>query len=215
MVKYPKYVYLGENVRIEENVRLGVGREELGDLVIGDNSIIRSGTVIYRGTTIGNYFNSGHNALIREKNKIGNGVSIGSNAVLEPGNEIGDYSRIHSLCFLENAVIGDYVFVGPSVKILDDNLPIDPNPKNYKGAIISDDVAIGGGSVLLPHITIDCQVLVGAGSVVTRDIPSGEVWAGNPIRYIKKTSELRYHGTDVPYLPGTRRRHNLIKRSRN
>lgn len=210
MVRYPKYVHLGKNVKIEENVRFGVGREELGDLVIGDNSVIRSGTVIYLGTKIGNNFNSGHNALIREYNHIGDEVSVGTNAVLEPGNKIGNYSRIHSLCFLENAVIGDYVFVGPGVKILDDKFPIDPNAENYKGAVIGNDVAIGGNSVLLPHINIGDMVLVGAGSVVTKDIHFGEVWAGNPAKFIRKVSELKYPGTNIPYTPGIRIRHNYI-----
>ena len=210
MVRYPKYVHLGKNVKIEENVRLGVGREELGDLVIGDNSTIRSVTVIYRGAVIGNNFNSGHNALIREKNKIGNYVVVGSYSELAPGNKIGDYSNIQGHCFLEEAVLGQYVFLAPGVRILDDMFPIDPDTSKYRGAVIGNDVCIGGGAVLLPHIFIEDMILVGAGSVVTKGIYSGQVWVGNPAKFIKNVSQLKYPGTNIPYLPCTRKRWDLI-----
>jgi len=195
-MKY-KQVHLGRNVSIGKNVILGEGSKDLGELIIGDNAKIRSGTVIYLGTIIGDNFQTGHNALIREHNQIGHSAVLGSFSELAPHNQIGNYTTVHGHCFLESVTLGDYVFVAPGVVFLDDLFPIDPDQKNYKGAFIGDDTAIGGHSTICPHLTIGSRVLIGAGSVVTKDVPDDEIWKGNPACFFRKTG----------YLPGTRKRY--------
>ncbi len=97
-------VQLGEGSTVDFNVLLGKpprGKAE-GELplIIGRNAVIRPFTTIYAGTTIGDDFQTGQGASIREDNVIGNNVSVGTNAVLEFGNRIGNNVRIHSLAFL-------------------------------------------------------------------------------------------------------------------
>jgi acetyltransferase-like isoleucine patch superfamily enzyme len=158
---------------------------------IGAGCFIRSGTVIYAGTEIGDRFSSGHGALIREDNVIGNDCSVGTNAVLEVGNRIGDGSRVHSGCFLEHTHIGRRVFLAPHVVFTDDPHPVCPRYLDcVLGATVEDDVSIGANSTILPGVTIGTGSLIGAGSVVTRDVESSAVVAGNPAARIKGVSEL-------------------------
>ncbi|MEK6910281.1 MAG: acyltransferase [Nanoarchaeota archaeon] len=203
-MNFPEGVYLGKNVKREQGVILGAGSRESGNIIIGDNSILRSGTIIYYGNTIGDNFETHHNTVIRPGNRIGRYVVIGSNTEIAPGNRIGNFTRIHSLCFLEKTTLGNYVFVAPGVKFLDDFLPVDPDPTHYKGAIVGDDVSIGGGSTILPGVEIGNTVLIGAGSVLTKSVPAGEVWHGNPAEFKRKIEGLVYPSTSTQYLPGTR-----------
>ena len=158
---------------------------------IGAGGVIRSGTVIYAGTTIGDGFNSGHGAMIREDNHIGDGCSVGTNATLEAGNRVGNGTRIHSQCFLEHVTLGERVFLGPGVVFTDDPHPICPRYLEcVLGATVEDDVSIGGNATILPGVKIGRGALIGAGSVVTRDVEGGTVVGGNPARVIKQVAEL-------------------------
>jgi acetyltransferase-like isoleucine patch superfamily enzyme len=159
--------------------------------LIGAGGIVRSGTVIYAGAVIGDRFSSGHGALIREDNVIGDDCSVGTNAVLEAGNRIGSGSRIHSGCFLEHTTIGSRVFLGPHVVFTDDPHPACPRYLEcVLGATVEDDVSIGANSTILPGLRIGAGSLIGAGSVVTKDVEAGSVVAGNPAVRIKGVAEL-------------------------
>jgi acetyltransferase-like isoleucine patch superfamily enzyme len=199
----------GDKIIIYENILLGedpdispfvvLGKKPLGGncdelkLVIGKNATIRSFTTIYLGSIIGDFFSTGQNVSIREDNAIGNNVSIGTCSVVEFGNIIGDGTRIHSCCFLEMVTIGKNVFVGPNVVFTDDPHPMKcPDYKKCKGgAVIEDLVKIGANSTILPGIRIGRNSLIGAGSVVVKDVPPDEVHAGNPAKFIKKISDLK------------------------
>jgi len=116
-----------KNVVIYENTKIGkepiieafviLGKPPRGfesgelELTIGDFPTLRCGTIIYAGNVIGNNFETGDNARIREKNKIGNRVSIGAGSVIECECEIKDNARIHSNCFIsEYTVIEENAF---------------------------------------------------------------------------------------------------------
>jgi acetyltransferase-like isoleucine patch superfamily enzyme len=190
-------VVIGEGTVIDAPSIIGKpprGARE-GDLrlVLGKDGHIRPFTTLYAGSTIGDHFNTGQGVSIREDNIIGHNVSVGTNSVLEFGNRIDDYSRIHSNCFMEMTTIGKYVFVGPNVVFTDDPHPmLCPKYKECKGgAVVEDYARIGANSTILPGIRIGRNSLVGAGSVVTKDVPPGTVVTGNPARVIKNVDQLK------------------------
>lgn len=192
---YPN-VEIRSGTIIDEPCIIGKPPRECNDgenkLQIGSNSHIRPFTTIYAGSVIGDNFQTGQGVSIREDNIIGNNVSIGTNSVLEFGNKIGDNSRIHSNCFMEMVVIGRNVFVGPNVVFTDDPHPMGcPKYKECKGgAIVEDYAKIGANSTILPGVRIGKNSLIGAGSVVTEDVPENSVVAGNPAKVIKQIDEL-------------------------
>ena len=191
-----KNVNLGNGSSVEEYVILGKQpRDGKGPkLTIGEGATIREFTVIYSGSIIGKNLQTGHHVVIRENNKIGDNVSVGSGSELGPGNIIGDRVRIHGQCFLEHTTIGDNVFIAPGVKFGDDPHPYCPKYSEcVLGAKVGDDVSIGIGAVILPGIEIGRGALIGAGSVVTRNIPENKVVMGNPARIIKNVDELKCH----------------------
>ena len=208
------------DVKIYDNVLIGAGTviygpavlgqpprgSEAGELnlTIGINSVIRPFTTIYAGNKIGESFQTGQGASIRENNIIGDNVSVGTNAVLEFENKIGNGCRIHSGCFLEMVTLGKHVFVGPNTVFTDDPHPM--NCPRYKecggGALVNDMVKIGANCTFLPAVKIGRGALIGAGSVVASDIPEMMVAAGNPARVIKKVDELtcRIDAYERPYV---------------
>lgn len=203
-----KNVYLEKNCNISPFVILGkppLNKKE-GELKleIGMNAIIRSFTIIYAGNKIGNNFATGQNVSIRENNIIGSNVSIGSSSTIEFENVIGDGTHIHSGCFLEMTKIGENVFVGPNVVFTDDPHPMKcPYYKECKGGpVLEDLVKIGANCTILPGVRIGRNSLIGAGSVVTKDVPADSVYAGSPARFIKKISDLECERGffDKPYL---------------
>lgn len=187
-------VMLGKNPSLGDFVLLGVmptGRE-VSNLIIGDNAIIRSHSVIYAGSKIGDNFQTGHGVLIREDNIIGNNVSIGTHSVVEAGNHISDNVRIHSNCFIpEFVIIEENVWIGPCVTILNILHPPCPRFEDCgKGVRIKRNAKIGGNVTIGPRVTIGENSLIGMGSVVTEDVPDNVLSSGNPARVIKPISEL-------------------------
>ena len=130
---------------------------------------------------------------IREDNEIAEGASIGTGAILEFGNRVGARSRIHSGCFLEMTIVEEDVFVGPRVVFTDDPHPMGcPRYKECLGGVTVRALArIGANATLLPGVVVGRNSLIGAGSVVTRNVPEDMVVAGNPARVIRPVSELQ------------------------
>lgn len=191
-VIYPNVIFKGK-YRVDEGATLGFPREDgkRSKTIIGKNTIFRAYTFIYSGVKIGNNFQSGPNVLIREENIIGDNVTIWHSTTLGPGNKIGNGTRIHAGSFLELVKLGKRVFIGPGVIFTDDPHPTNPSPRiHFGGAEVSDEAVIGANVTVLPHIKIGKRAVVGAGSVVTKDIPGGEVWVGNPARFLKRVEDV-------------------------
>jgi acetyltransferase-like isoleucine patch superfamily enzyme len=190
-------VTLGRNAILHGPIILGVpprGRNagEL-PLIIGDEAIIRPFTTIYAGTTIGARFQTGQGVSIREDNVVGDDVSIGTHTVLEFGNRIGHRVRVHSNCFLEMVTIGDDVFIGPHVVFVDDPHPMKcPHYENCLGGpVVEDLVRIGSNSTIMPGVRLGRNSLIGAGSLVIKDVPPDSVAAGHPAKVIKNIADLK------------------------
>ena len=191
-------VKIGRNAVIEDFVIIGVpprGKKS-GELPtsIGENAVIRSHTVIYAGNTIGDNFQTGHHVMVREENRIGNNVSIGTSSVVEHHVTIGSNVRIHTSAFVpETSVLEDGSWLGPHVVITNALYPLSPNVKEeLRGAIVKKNAKVGANATLLPGVTIGENSLVGAGAVVTKNVPPNKVAAGNPARIINTISSLPY-----------------------
>lgn len=157
------------------------------------NAIIRSGTIIYDGSTIGDNFTTGHNAVIREHNTIGDNVVVGVNSYLGPGNKIGNNVRIHTNCFLEGTIIGDNVIIAPHVVFTNDPYPpCETCTKNVGGATVGKNTTIGANVTILPGVKIGENCLIGAGSVVTKDVEDHTIVVGNPAQKLKMKHELEH-----------------------
>lgn len=129
--------------------------------------------------------------------------------VVLPGAKIGENCNICSHCFIENdVVIGnnvtvkcgvqlwdgieleDGVMVGANVSFTNDKYPRSGNADwKLLRTRVCRGASIGAGSTILPGLVIGEGAMIGAGSVVTRDVPAGEIWAGNPAKFIRKTED--------------------------
>lgn len=126
--------------------------------------------VIFPGCLIGENCNICANVLIE------NDVVVGNNVTIKSGVQLWDGVKLE-----------DNVFVGPNVTFTNDVFPRSGN-KEYKmlRTLVCSGASIGANCTILPGVTIGEGSMIGAGSVVTKDIPSGEIWMGNPARYYKK-----------------------------
>ena len=168
----------------DDDVRLAYRAARLSDpgpLVIGARANLRSGTVIYEATTIGDDFESGHGVIVREENTIGDRVEVWSHSVVDYGCQIGSDVKIHTSVYVAQfTVLEDDVFLAPGVIIGNDKYPLSGAP--LEGPVIRRSARVGVNSTILPGVEIGAGALVGAGSVVTRDVPEGAVVYGSPAR---------------------------------
>lgn len=127
---------------------------------------------------------------ISDNAEIGDDVVIHAFVSIYEDVSIGDGTKIQEKVFIPNGVtIGKKCFLGPGVIMTNDKKP----PSDHKGwekTFIEDGVSIGAGCVIMPGITIHKNAMIGAMSLVNKDIPEGEVWFGNPAKFYKKREDL-------------------------
>jgi acetyltransferase-like isoleucine patch superfamily enzyme len=137
---------------------------------------------------------------------IGTGTDVWQYVIVLPRAVIGSNCNINAYCFIENDVLmgdnvtlkcgvflwdgitlGNNVFVGPNVTFTNDKYPRSKQyPAKYQKTVIEDGASIGAGSVILCGITIGRNSMIGAGSVVTKNVPASQLWVGNPARFIRE-----------------------------
>jgi len=174
---------LGTGVTLGDNVILG--HRDDGVLTIGDNALIRSGSVIYSGVKIGKNFRTGHNILIRENTVISDNVLIGTNSVVENECKIGNDVSIQTGVYITTkTTIEDGVFMGPcSVTTNDKYMQVGAT---LIGPTIKKRARIGANAVLLPGVIVGEDAVVGSAAVVTKNVPDKATVAGNPAREIQR-----------------------------
>jgi UDP-2-acetamido-3-amino-2,3-dideoxy-glucuronate N-acetyltransferase len=141
-----------------------------------------------------------------QSEQIGNGTSIWQYCVVLKGAIIGENCNINFNVFIENDVImGDNVtvksgvqlwdglrisnnvFIGPNVTFINDNYPRSKEyPSIFLQTKLLEGASIGAGAIILGGITIGKNAMIGAGSIVTKDVPDNELWVGSPAKFVKK-----------------------------
>ncbi|NDD27149.1 MAG: N-acetyltransferase [Proteobacteria bacterium] len=157
----------------------------LPPLRIGDASTVGALVVLYAGSTYGEQVYVADLASIRENCTIGRAVIVGRGVTVENQCSIGDYTKIQAEAYITAlSTLEDNVFIAPTVSTTNDNYMArtEERFKHRKGATVKSRARIGGNAVLLPGVTVDVEAVVGAGSVVTRDVPKATVVYGSPAR---------------------------------
>jgi acetyltransferase-like isoleucine patch superfamily enzyme len=165
--------------------------------IIGKGCIISPHVTIYSDVIIGEMTLIGDNASIREQCRIGSHCLIARNVAINYNTKIGDFTKIMDTSVITgNMVIGSHVFISLLVATTNDNEMgrSGYNEEKIRGPIIEDYACIGAGANLLPGVKIGKGAIVGAGSVVTKDVPAKKVVMGIPARIIRDVEEDKKQG---------------------
>jgi UDP-2-acetamido-3-amino-2,3-dideoxy-glucuronate N-acetyltransferase len=142
---------------------------DVADCVIGEGTKVWQFVVILRGAVIGKDCNICAHTLIEGNVKIGDRVTIKS------GVQIWD-----------GTILEDDVFVGPNSTFTNDKYPRSKvYPDKFDGITIKKGASIGANATILPGVTVGEKSMVAAGAVVTKDVPTSVVVAGNPAKIIR------------------------------
>ena len=156
---------------------------------IGENSVLRSNTIIYEGSKIGNNFQCGHHVTIRENSNIGNNCSVGTLSDIQGKVNIGNFVRMHSNVHIGQLTeIDDYAWIFPYVVTTND---LYPPMDRLEGCKIGKYAIVTTGSILLPGVTVGENTLVAAGAVVSKDVLDGRVVRGVPAKDVGSVEDIR------------------------
>ncbi|MEI7502361.1 MAG: DapH/DapD/GlmU-related protein [Paludibacter sp.] len=167
--------------------------------IIGSESLIRSGTIIYADSIFGDCFKTGNLVSIREKSIFGQNCIVGSMSDIQGPVIFGDYCRLNSHVQISaNCTFGNFVFIYPFVIFTNDPIP----PSNYLiGSKVGDFSQIAAGSVILPGITIGKHSIVGANSLLNRNVGDYELYSGNPAVKVCKVNYIWDNKNKQPHYP--------------
>jgi len=122
--------------------------------------------------------------VVLARARIGRDCNINAQVFIENDVQIGD--RVTVKCGVQlwdGLSVADDVFIGPNVTFTNDRLPRSKQyPATFQRTVIERGASIGANATILGGLRIGAGAMVGAGSVVTRDVPAGELWVGNPAR---------------------------------
>lgn len=158
-------------------------------LIIGSGSLIRSHSVFYLGSKFGSNLVTGHRVTVREGTMAGENLQIGTLGDIQGNCTIGDYVRFHSNVHIgQYSKIGNFVWIFPYVVLTND-----PHPPSdcLIGCTVEDYAAIATMSVILPGVTVGEGALVGAHTLVNRDVPQHVVASGSPAQIICETRKIK------------------------
>jgi len=189
---------LGEGVKVLEHAVVGkqptlsprstAKREPLQPAVLGDGTIVSTGAIVFAGATVGARVILGDQSCVRERVTIGDDVVLGRGALVENDTTIGALTKIQADAYITAySTLEDNVFVAPCVVTTNDNLMGRTEARHAltKGPTIRRGARIGGGAILCPGVEVGEEAFVGAGAVVTKDVPPRVVVVGSPARVLR------------------------------
>lgn len=154
----------------------------LKGVYIDKHAVVSKTARIGEGTKVWAFAQIGDNARVGKNCVIGNGAYIDRNVI------IGDNVKILSKALLHDGlIVEDNCFIGPGACFTNDKFPSYSKRRNLKGISwkMKKGASVGANATILPDVNIGKNALVGAGSVVTGDVPDGAVVYGNPARKVK------------------------------
>jgi acetyltransferase-like isoleucine patch superfamily enzyme len=194
---YPGTV-LGEGVQVLENAVVGkqpslsprstAKREPLQPTVIGDGTIVSTGAIVFAGSHIGARVILGDQSCVRERVQIGDDVVLGRGSFIENDVTIGELTKIQADAYITAySTLEDNVFIAPCVVTTNDNFMgrTERRHELIKGPTIRRGARVGGGAILCPGIEVGEDAFIGAGAVVTKDVPARMVVIGSPARVLR------------------------------
>ena len=200
-VVYPGTV-LGEGVKVLENAVVGkqpalsprstAKREPLPPTEVGDGTVISTGAIVFAGSRIGHRVILGDQSCVRERVTVSDDVVLGRGSLVENDTTIGAMTRIQADAYITAySTLEDHVFIAPCVVTTNDNFMgrTDKRHELMKGPTIRRGARVGGGAILCPAVEIGEEAFVGAGAVVTEDVPPRVIVVGNPARVLRDVSE--------------------------
>lgn len=155
-------------------------------MTIDARAVVHPDAVIGPGTRVWQF------AVVLAGARIGRDCNLNAHTLVEGEAILGDRVTLKSGVYVWNGVIlEDDVFCGPNATFTNDRHPRSRQvPTTWARTVVERGASIGAGAVLLPGIRIGREAMIGAGAVVTRNVPPGQTWAGNPARAIIGVNEL-------------------------
>jgi len=167
-------------------------REPLPPTVVGDATVISTGAIVFAGSTVGARVILGDQSCVRERVTIGDDVVVGRGSLVENDTTVGRGTRIQADAYITAySTLEEDVFIAPCVVTTNDNFMgrTEQRKELMKGPTIRRGARVGGGAVLLPGIEVGEEAFVGAGAVVTKDVPPKTIVYGNPARPVRDVPE--------------------------
>jgi acetyltransferase-like isoleucine patch superfamily enzyme len=195
---YPGTV-LGDGVKVLENAVVGkqpslsprstTKREELAPAEIGAGTIVSTGAIVFAGTRIGERVILGDQSCVRERVTVGDDVVLGRGSLIENDTTVGAMTKIQAMAYITAySTLEEHVFIAPCVVTTNDNFMgrTERRRELTKGATIRRGARVGGGAVLCPGVEVGEEAFVGAGAVVTKNVPPRALVVGNPARVLRE-----------------------------
>ena len=148
--------------------------------------------MVFAGTRIGARSVIGDQSCVRERCELGEDVVVGRGSLVENDTSIGARTKIQANAYVTAySTLEEDVFIAPCVATTNDNFMgrTEKRHELRKGPTVRRGARVGGGALLLPGIEVGEEAFVGAGAVVTKDVPPRAVVVGNPARQIREVPE--------------------------